>query len=413
MLKKIRWRFIGASMLAFFLVIFLLAGLVNVFNYVSVTRRADETIDFIYEYGQLDPWSRDRSSSMGTWPPMGAVGGFPDEEANYMTRFFIVAVNSENMIIGTSREYVASISEEDAAAYTNKALSRPFDRGYVDGYRYIRSQYGDATIIVFLNSSREIQYMRSLFLLTLAISAGSLLLVFVLVLFLSKKAIRPIAQNMELQKRFITDASHELKTPITSISTSLDVIEMEHGGDEWTENIRQQVGRMTGLVGEMVTLSRLDEVKPVSVKENFDLTGAVWEIIEVHIQQAKASGKTIETNIEDNVTMVGEKDSIQQMMSVLIDNAIKYSDGGEPIKISLNKVHGKVKIVVFNSCNYEKAPDTNRLFDRFYRPDESRNSATGGNGIGLAIARSVADAHGGKISAACPDGKSMTITVIL
>ena len=105
--------------------------------------------------------------------------------------------------------------------------------------------------------------------------------------------------------------------------------------------------------------------------------------------------------------------SIQQMLSVLIDNAIKYSDDGGQISFSMHKIKNKVHIEVYNTCNYEKAPDTDRLFDRFYRPDESRNSSTGGNGIGLAIAKAVTDAHGGKIFAICPDGKSMKITVEL
>ena len=130
--------------------------------------------------------------------------------------------------------------------------------------------------------------MNTLLYLTLAVSGGSLILVFILVLLLSGKIIKPMEQNIDLQKRFITDASHELKTPLTSISTSLDVLEMEHGSDEWTDNIRSQVGRMTGLVGEMVTLSRLDEVKPAQVKENIDLSCALWEIIEVYMPQAKA-----------------------------------------------------------------------------------------------------------------------------
>ena len=255
--------------------------------------------------------------------------------------------------------------------------------------------------------------MRSILCMTLVISGTALILVFFLVLLFSRKAIQPIAQNIEIQKRFITDAGHELKTPLTSISTSLDVIEMDHGSDEWTGNIRQQVSRMSGLVSQMVALSRLDEIKPVPNKEQFDLTGAVWETLEVHIPQAKASGKKISTDISEGISIVGEKASIQQMLSVLIDNAIKYSTEDAEIRFTLSKVKNKVHIEVSNPCNYEKAPDVDRLFDRFYRPDESRNTSTGGNGIGLAIAKSVVEAHGGKISARCPDGRSMTISVEL
>lgn len=408
MIKKIRWRFIWTSMLAFLLVILLLGSLVNIVNYCVVTNRNDETIKYILEFENKS--RTDGRSTRGMLPPGMPFSGLPDEEANYMTRFFIVALDQDDMLIASSMDYVASISDEDAVNFTNKALSRRASRGYIDGYRYARFEYEDATLIVFLNSTREIQSMESLLLMTIAISVGSLILVFVLVLLFSKRAIRPIAQNMELQKRFITDAGHELKTPLTSISTSLDVIEMEHGDDEWTANIRQQIGRLKGLVGELVTLSKLDEVKPVNIKEEFDLTAAAWEIVEVHMPQAKASGKEIITNIEDNLTITGDRSSVQQMLSVLIDNAVKYSDGREPVRINIHKSHGKAKIVVYNSCDYQTPPDTERLFDRFYRPDESRNSSTGGNGIGLAIARSVAEAHSGKITASCPDGKHMTIT---
>ena len=170
---------------------------------------------------------------------------------------------------------------------------------------------------------------------------------------------------------------------------------------------------MSGMVSEMVTLSRLDEIKPVNEKEKFDLSTTSWEILEVHMPQAKARGIDIQTDIEDNIIIDGEKASIQELLSVLIDNAIKYSDERKEIRFTLKKERSKARIEVFNTCNYDKALDTERLFDRFYRPDESRNSKTGGNGIGLAIAKSVVETHGGKITAECPSGKSMTITVEL
>lgn len=428
MIKKLRRRFISAAMLAFFLVIALIAGLVNVVYYFVVTKDADRTIDSIITYDAYRPQFEGRGHDGGHGGPGGHDDHFPegdddmrgmepfralpDEEANYMTRFFIVAVDNENEVLFTSMDFVASVDETEAVIFTDKALDSNSDRGYISGYRYAKTKTGESTVIVFLNCEKEVNSIRSILFMTLAISGAALILVFILVCLLSRKAIQPIAQNIEIQKRFITDASHELKTPLTSISTSVDVIEIDHGEDEWTSNIRSQVSRMSGLVSELVALSKLDEIKPVPDQEQFDLSSAAWETLEVFNPQAKARGKEIVSDIQDGVNIVGDKTSIQHMLSVLIDNAIKYSDDGE-IRFSLRKSKGKVHIEVFNTCNYEKAPDTDRLFDRFYRPDESRNSSTGGNGIGLAIAKAVAEAHGGKISAKCPDGKSMTITAEL
>lgn len=428
MINKLRRRFISAAMLAFFLVIALIAGLVNIVYYFVVTKDADRTIDSIITYDAYRPQFEGRGHGGGHGGPGGhddhipegdddmrgmePFRALPDEEANYMTRFFIVAVDNENEVLFTSMDFVASVDETEAVTFTDKALDSNSDRGYISGYRYAKTEAEDSTVIVFLNCEKEINSMRNILYMTLAISGAALILVFILVFFLSHKAIRPIAQNIEIQKRFITDASHELKTPLTSISTSVDVIEIDRGEDEWTSNIRSQVSRMSGLVSELVALSKLDEIKPVPDQEQFDLSSAAWETLEVFNPQAKARGKEIVSDIQDGVNIVGDKTSIQHMLSVLIDNAIKYSDDGE-IRFSLRKSKGKVHIEVFNTCNYEKAPDTDRLFDRFYRPDESRNSSTGGNGIGLAIAKAVAEAHGGKISAKCPDGKSMTITAEL
>jgi len=417
MIKMLRLRFISASMLAFFLVIALIASLVNLAYYLVETQRLDNTIDTIVDYDPYKPQFGGPGPGMpgpgGEMPAMEPFMALPDVEANYMTRFFIVALDEDGDVLFTSMDFVASVTSDEAEEYAEKVLAKGLERGYIGSFRYALVEADAGDVIVFLNCEKEMQSMQSILWMTVLVSAAALVLVFILVLVLSKKAIQPIAQNIEIQKRFITDASHELKTPLTSISTSLDVIEMDKGGDEWTDNIRQQVGRMSGLVSQMVALSRLDEVKPVSGKEPFDLSSAVWETLEVHIPHAKARGKEIETYIDDNVTVVGEKASVQQMLSVIIDNAIKYSDDNGAIRVSVCRDNGKAKIEVFNTCDYDEAPDTERIFDRFYRVDESRNASTGGNGIGLAIAKAVVDAHGGKIKASCPSGKSMTITVIL
>ena len=407
MLKKMRRRVILAAMAAFFAVILLIAVLVNVVNFYVVTNRADETIASVLSFEMRAPKpGRDD-------PPPEPFRGLPDLESNYMTRFFIVSFDTDGNVLSVSTDQIASIDEEDAVLYARQALSRKAEHGYMKAYRYLKETEDGMTTVIFLNVSRDLQYMRSLRSLTIAVACVSLVIVFILVALLSGKAIKPIANNIERQKQFITDASHELKTPLTSISTSIDVLEMEHGGDEWTENIRRQTGRMTKLVSELVTLSRLDEEIPLPGKEHFSLSSAAWEIADVYAPQTKAQEKSFAADIQDDVSVFGDKAAVQQMLSVLLDNAERDSDPQGEIRLTVQKKRGKAQIEIFNTCDLKTLPDTERLFDRFYRPDSSRSTASGGTGVGLAIAKAVAEAHGGTIRASCPSGKTMTITVVL
>ena len=409
MIKKMRQRVILASMLAFFAVIALIGISVNVVNYCVVTKNADNTLEAILrnEENRNDIFMPGNPEEN---PPMQPFMGFQDPEANYMTRFFILRMDKSG-VSWMGLDYIAAINSFDAVEYGEKIIDKRADHGYIDDFRYIKSDNKDSAIIVFLNVSREKQSMKSLLLLTLIVSAVSLAIVFVLVELFAGRAIRPIANNIKMQKQFITDASHELKTPLTSISTSLDVISMEHGEDEWTENIKNQTGRMTKLVSELVTLSRLDEDMPLPDKEQFSLSNLGWEIVEIYEAQAKGKNKKFTAEIDDNIDLYGDKAAVGQLLSVLLDNAIRYSDENGDIRLSIYKKKNKPRIEVFNTCHYDTPPDTNRLFDRFYRPDESRSRETGGTGVGLSIAKAVVTAHGGTISASCPSGETMTIKI--
>lgn len=426
MLKRMRYRVIIAAMAAFLAVILMVAVLVNLINYRVVTKSLDETISAIYEFEAGNPpmpGPEMNNGQPGTGanppgpgaqaPPDGPFRGSPDAEAGYMTRFFIARLDGEGNVMSTSLDFVASVDASGAKQLAEQVYSGKKDRGYIKEFRFAKEELRDTTVIIFLNSMRELRFMHTLRSLTIAVSVVSLLLVFVLVVLFSNRAIRPIANNISRQKQFITDASHELKTPLTSISTSLDVLSMEHEDDEWIDNIRKQTGRMSKLVSELVQLSRLDEDNPLPDKELFSLSSAAWETAEIFEAQAKASEKKFSVNIKDDVNLYGDKAAIHQMLSVLLDNAIRYSDANADIRFSVYKKKNKTVIEVFNTCDLNPVPDTEKLFDRFYRPDASRSTQTGGNGVGLAIAKAAAEAHGGTISAYCPDGKTMTIKVII
>ena len=407
MLKKMRWRFIGAAMAAFTAVVLTLLCFVNLWNYHSVTSQQDEALTRLMETeNQKMPFSPGRGA-----PPFDDWSHF-SPEVQYSLRFFSVHYDTGGAVLRINQDYIASISKSDAKDYADAVLKSGKAHGYESGYRYLVDTAEGETVVLFLNSERELQTIKSLLWITLAIAGFCLVVVFGLVVLFSRRAITPYLKNMEAQKQFITNASHELKTPLTAISTSADVLAMEHDGDEWVHNIQTQAGRLSKLITNLVTLSRLDEEDPFPARTEFSLSDALWEISEPFVSLARAKGKPYTQDIADGLTVTGDRTAIQQMVSILLDNALKYSPDGGSISLTAQRSGKKAELTVSNTVEGTQSMDASRLFDRFYRADESHSSTVSGTGIGLSIAKATADAHGGKISAKQTDN-TITFQVIL
>lgn len=405
MLKKIRWKFISISMFSIFLVILIIVVCINLMNYIVATKNQDIIINDIIK--------QNTPSNFNQNPPMIKFSHEFSPEIKYMTRFFIVVCDNQNVPINVYCEFISSINTDEAKLYAQKVLSKNKNKGYYIEYRYLIKPINDnKKIVIFLLSSNELRMMKSFLITSSIVAFFSLLLVFILVTVLSKRVINPYIRNMERQKQFITDASHEIKTPLTSISTSADVLSMEYENNEWILNIQKQSLKLSKLVENLITLSRLDEETPFPNKAKFSISEAIWEILEPFSSLAKAKNKSYSQNIEDNLYFIGDKTSIQQMVSILLDNAIKYSDTNGNIQLNLYKKHSKIIIEVSNTCKLSNKID-GRIFDRFYRPDKSRSKNTGGYGIGLSIVKSIVQNHNGKVSVETTNDTLIKFKVIL
>lgn len=403
MLKKLRWKFILVAMVSLFIILLTLFVGINVLNYHVVTSTQDDTLHALADTRNKVPIDQ----------PGRPFGVGPSPEEPYMTRFFIIRCDQNGAVLTISMDFIASVTDAEARAYAAAVFSKGKTAGYYGDYRYYVYQDGTETVQIFLNCARELQSIHTLFLLSSAIALCCFVVMFILVFFLSKQAISPFVKNMEIQKRFITDAGHELKTPLTSISTSADILALDNEANEWVQNIQKQSARLTKLVNNLVTLSRLDEEAPIPEKSDFSLSEVLWESIEPFSSLAKATGKTFAQQIENDLMFRGDLILIQQMISILLDNALRYSNDGGVIRLDACRKRKKIIIEVFNTCDLIDTKHLNRLFERFYRTDQSRSQKTGGTGVGLSIAKAIAAAHSGTITVKSQSGNSICFTVTL
>ena len=277
--------------------------------------------------------------------------------------------------------------------------------GYFNSYRFFVAQTDDGeNIAIFLDCYHELRAMRVVLMWSLLADAACILLVFLLVVLLSRRAIDPVVRSAQQQKQFITDASHELKTPITVIATSLKVLEMETGKQKWIDKAMAQTEKLTSLVNSLVTLSRMDEEDSPLRMEEFPVSDAVRETAETFVDFAASKGHELRLSITDGLTYRGDEYAVRQLVSILLDNAVKYALPDSPIEFSLEKVKRGVVLRSSNACEDVAPENAQKLFDRFYRADQSRSSGSG-FGIGLSIARSIAEGHHGSIRAIVGDGK--------
>ena len=418
MIDKLRKKFILAAMLSTFFVLFLIIGTINIANFVSVNRGLNNRLELISENGGSFP------DLMNTHPPKEDIqpekkDDFFDKpginkESQFATRYFTVFINEDGTVNEINTGKVSAVTVSQARNYAVELLQKNKIIGFVEDYKYLRTTLGDENYMyVFINCQMEIETVKSFLFASVGISIIGLIGVFILVWFFSGKIMRPVAESYEKQKQFVTDASHEIKTPLTIIDANTEVLEMTTGENEWTKSIRKQIGRLTSLTEQLVFLSKMDEESSTIEMSDFSLSDAVFDMAEIFRTLAVQKNKTLEIDIEEAINYNGDEKSIRQLISILLDNAIKYSDDDGAIRIKLNKNGKNSKITVWNTVANIGVGKHDELFERFLRLDKSRNSKSGGFGIGLSVAYAIVNAHKGKITAESHDGKSIVFTIVL
>ena len=292
---------------------------------------------------------------------------------------------------------VAAVTQEDVQRYTEKVLKKDRERGWISDYRYKVLDTAGGTVVVFVNGVMYQNMANRLLLTALLVLLGSAGLILILTVVVSKWAVRPVAESYEKQRQFITDANHELKTPLTLILSNLDIVEAELGKNEWLDDIRSEGERMGMLINQLVTLSRMDECTDTLVRSDFDLSSAVADTVSEFENVAQERRQTFSCSIKPDIGYHGDEFMIRRLTAILLDNATKYCDPGGSIQLSLSCRRYPV-LTVENTYRQVDQLELNRLFDRFYRADKAR-TFSGSFGIGLSIAQSIVKSHKGNLSA--------------
>ena len=402
MIRRLRRRFIRIATLSVTAVMLLLTVLLNTANYISTTRDLRDMLQLISSNQGTIPSYRPAGEAPATPPkaPEPRRDGSFTPETPYSTRYFVLRYQDDGTLVQADLKNIASVTEEDIAPYLAAAVAHGAGYGSYGSYRFYVTCTGKGrNMAVFLDGYQQLRAAGLVLLWSLAADAACILLVFVLVVLLPRRAIDPVVRSAEKQKQFITDASHELKTPITVISTCLRVLEMETGKQKWIDKAQAQTEKLTALVNALVTLSRMDEgVSPLKM-ELFALSEAVADTAESFRDFALRSGHDLVLDIAPDLTYKGDEYAIRQLVSILLDNAVKYAQACSAITLTLEKTRRGAVLRCRNGSDPLPEEMLAKLFDRFYRADPSRNAATGGFGIGLSIARGIAEAHRGSICA--------------
>lgn len=408
MIKKLQRKFIMITMGSLLLVMLLLMGTINGINLYQMQQRLNGAIDILSQnQGKFPKFEKKE-------PPKGGFrSDFEmNEETQFATRYFVVRIGEAGDIMEIDTSHIA-ISSEAAMDYATQVLSSGKESGYLDNYKYSLVWSSDGYMLIFVFCKEQIATVTKFLFNSCAVAVITFILMFLMVSVFSRRAIKPIIENAEKQKQFITDAGHEIKTPIAIISANADVLELTGGSSEWITSIRNQISRLDKLVKNLLMLSRMEEDNLKLVLTDMNLSRTVEEIAGSFQPVAEMQDKKFQLDIQPGLMFHGDENSIQQLVSTLVDNAMKYSNEGGIVGVTLSAARKGVKLEVYNTVFELDTKNLDKLFDRFYRADASRARETGGYGIGLSIAKSIVEAHHGKIGAKSDDGRSIIFTVIL
>ena len=400
MIKNLQLKFIIITMLAVIIISGSIFGLIIVENYRASNQQTDVILRLIAENeGQMPEYKESSNED----------SSYITKETKFSTRYFTVELDENDEIVSTNMKNIATVSNDDIE---NIVKSIDGKEGYYKNFKYRVIHKDSNKFIIFLDCNMQLRALKHTTIRSINIIIIGWIIVLIIISLSSKKILRPIIQNIEKQKQFITNASHELKTPLAVITADIDVLEMSVGEEnEWLKSIKGQTNRLNTIIKSLLNLAKAEEGRNNLEISEFSIT----DIINDEIKEFKPllKNKNIEFDDTNNVNIKADINMIKQVITILIDNAIKYTNDMGTIKIEAEKQGRKTKIEVCNTCESTKEINISRVFDRFYRDDKSRNKKKEGYGIGLSIAKSIVDVHKGKISAYINDKDMICFKIII
>lgn len=397
MIEKTQKRFIQISMASFTVVMLVLFISINGLNIWQNINHLDTQLDLLINQVDLPEEIIRETRPAGEEetmqnPPL-AWNIFDREnnpEARFMIRYFSTEVDQEGQITTLDLEQIYAIDEETATDYALNVIDSQKMSGWISRYYYRVSDTDEGNQrIYFVDGTRELSNIIEVVIITSVVFILCVLVVYGLLIYFSKIAISPLIKNIERQKEFIHNASHELKTPLTILSTNNDIIEMEFTSNDWTQSNRQQIKRLNNLIEQMLLLARFDEGQEAIELEEKNIKVVIEEVLSNMKQLILTEDVDIQVDVSTTFKQAIELHMFSLLLEILLDNAIKYHVRGYPIKIyTENK-----QLIVSNKVQHLDEEQVSQLFDRFYRPEVANEQAHKGSGIGLSIAKGVAKAN--------------------
>ena len=396
MFRRLRLQFIVVATIAVSIMLISVIGILNASKYATSEKRINKILDLLSENNGVLPDEEVVEKILGRKTN-------PDIIVQY--RYFSAYVDSSNKVITMNTEHIANLSDTDVVFYVKKILSGNNKYGNfttTEGQKVaykLNLHEDDSKLIVVLDTTSYIEDRDDLIDTSVFIFFSNLVFFIIIFVIFSGKVMMPFMENYRNQKAFITNAGHELKTPLAIIAANNELCEMIGGENEWTKSTKEQVERMTDLINRLVVLSRFEEKSNV-IEKNINFSDIVTKSSKSFKSLAIKGGKNFESDIQNDICIMGDDGAIYELVNILIDNANKYCDEGGTIGVKL-MVHGitfkKAKLVVSNTYKDGKNVDYSKFFDRFYREDKSHNSSVSGYGVGLSMAANIGKRHKGKI----------------
>ncbi len=356
------------------------------------------------------PQAREQRDFRGDLP---AVRSGRDAAAAGLENSYTVTLNGDGSVAYWTSDRSGLYSDEQVAAMAENILSDEKDCGRIGTQFYRKIRDGGETRLVVLDARLDFLSAANMLRSTALITAAACVVLSLLAWLLIRRMVRPVEDAFTRQKQFVSDASHELKTPLAVISANAEVLEQEIGENEYLGYIRSEVRRTDTLVHNLLTLARMDRNESGAEMKRFDLSRAVLDVTLPFESTVYEAGKVLETDVPDGIDCLGDEEMIKQLTVILLSNALKYSDPGGRIEVSLKSRGKQRELRVFNTGDPIHPEDRERIFDRFWRGDPAHGRETGGHGLGLAIAKTIVESHRGRIAVDSPEGRGNAFTVTL